>query len=195
MPETGLKRYPVCFDASGSRGRGAGTLGEKVCLAGGEPVTQALRSREAILAELASLPVEFDRLVVRPYDRETLIQPAADGGWGVVEILPHLRDWESIYFDRARAIVEEDSPRLMAQDDSLWAIERDYRSQNPANSLAELSEMRERLVAFLSDLPPGAWERTGHHSAFGEITLHVLMNQLCDHDREHLDRALDAVVS
>lgn len=164
-------------------------------MAGGEPVTQALRSREAILAELASLPVEFDRLVLRPYDPETLMQPAADGGWGVVEILPHLRDWEEIYYERAQAIVQEDNPRLMAQDDSLWAIERDYRSQNPADTLAELSEMRERLVALLTDLQPEDWERTGEHSAFGRITLHWLMNQLCDHDREHLDQALHAVVS
>lgn len=164
-------------------------------MTGGEPVTKALRSRDTILAELAALPVEFDRLVLRPYDRETLAQPAADGGWGVVEILPHLRDWEAIYFERARAIVEEEDPRLPAQDDSLWAIERDYRSQDPFETLAELSEMRERLVAFLTDLPPDAWERTGEHSAYGRITLHWLANHLCDHDREHLQQALDAVVS
>ena len=166
-----------------------------MCLSGGEPVTQALRSHDTILAELASLPVEFDRLVLRPYDRDTLVQPAADGGWGVVEILPHLRDWEAIYYERARAIAYEENPRLMAQDDSLWAIERDYRSQDPAETLAELGEMRERLVAMLSELPPDAWDRTGEHSAFGRISLRWLMNQLCDHDREHLDQALDAVVS
>jgi hypothetical protein len=158
-------------------------------------VTQALRSRETIIADLASLPVEFDRLVLRSYDRGTLMQPAADGGWGVVEILPHLRDWEAIYYERAKAIVEDENPRLMAQDDSLWAIERDYRSQDPADTLAELSEMRERLVALLTDLPPEAWDRTGEHSAYGQITLRWLMNQLCDHDREHLKQALQAVVS
>lgn len=189
------ERDPVCFIASGSIGRDPDDLGEMVCLSGGEPVTQTLRSHDTILAELASLPVDFDRLVLRPYDRETLVQPAADGGWGVVEILPHLRDWEAIYYERARAIVYEENPRLMAQDDSLWAIERDYRSQDPVETLAELSEMRERLVALLADLPPEAWDRTGEHSAFGRITLHWLMNQLCDHDREHLDQALDAVVS
>ena len=158
-------------------------------------MSQTLRNRETILAELASLPVEFDRLVIRPYDRDTLVQPAADGGWGVVEILPHLRDWEAIYFERAMAIVQEENPRLMAQDDSLWSIERDYRSQDPIETMAELSEMRERLVALLSDLPPDSWGRTGEHSSYGRITLHWLMNQLCDHDREHLDQALNAVVS
>ncbi len=164
-------------------------------LTGGEPVTKTLRSRETILAELAALPVELDRLVIRPYGREALYRPAADGGWGVVEILPHLRDWEAIYYERARAIVEEDLPRLPAYDDSLWAIERDYRSQDPIETLGELIEMRERLVAFLAELPPEAWQREGEHSAYGRITLHWMANLMCDHDKEHLQQAIDAVVS
>ena len=164
-------------------------------LTGGEPVTKSLRSRETILAELAALPVELDRLVIRPYDREALYRPAADGGWGVVEILPHLRDWDAIYYDRARAIVEQEVPRLPAFDDSLWAIEQDYRSQDPIETLGELTEMRERLVAFLTDLPPDAWQREGEHSAYGRITLQWMTDLICDHDREHLQQALDAVVS
>lgn len=164
-------------------------------LTGGEPVTKSLRSRETILAELAALPVELDRLVIRPYDREELYRPAADGGWGVVEILPHLRDWDAIYYERARAIVEQDVPRLTAYDDSLWDIERDYRSQDPIETLAELTEMRERLVAFLTDLPAEMWQREGEHSAYGRMTLHRMTDLICDHDREHLQQALDAVVS
>jgi hypothetical protein len=164
-------------------------------LSGGEPVTKTLRTRETILAELAGMPVEFERLVLRQADRDDLMRPAPDGGWGVVEILPHLRDWEEIYFDRAVAIVTTDLPRLQAFDDSLWEIERDYRGQDPEDSLAQFAELRERLVAYLTDLPHDAWQREGDHSAYGRITLQWMADHICDHDREHLQQALDAVVS
>jgi hypothetical protein len=77
----------------------------------------------------------------------------------------------------------------------LWAIERDYRSQDPIETLGELSEMRERLVTYLADLSPEAWQREGEHSAYGRISLHWMTDLICDHDREHLQQALDAVVS
>lgn len=141
------------------------------------------------------MPVEFERLILRDADRDDLMRPAPDGGWGVVEILPHLRDWEEIYFDRAVAIVTQDVPRLQAYDDSLWEIERDYRGQDPDESLAQFAELRERLIAYLTDLPVEAWQREGDHSAYGRITLQWMADHICDHDREHLQQALDAIVS
>lgn len=179
-------------------------------MAGGEPVTKTLRTREAILRELTAFPGEFQRLVIRPHDREALLRPAADGGWGVVEILPHLRDWDEVYAERIIAIVETDVPRLPSFDDSLWAIERDYRGQDPVETLEDLTDIREKTVDLLSQLPADAWQREamfetetsqelwqpeGRAATTRRITLQWLCDQMCDHDREHLNQALDAVAS
>jgi hypothetical protein len=185
-------------------------MGWEASLSGEEPVTKTLRTRETILSELAAFPGEFQRLVIRPHDRDALLRPAADGGWGVVEILPHLRDWEEVYAERILAIVETDTPRLPSFDDSLWAIERDYRGQDPMDALEDLAEIRSKTVDLLRQLPVESWQREaifetetphefwqseGHSASTRRITLHWLCDEMCDHDREHLNQALDAVAS
>jgi hypothetical protein len=153
------------------------------------------RDRETVLEELAAFPDAFERLAMRNHTREEWLAPAADGGWGIVEILPHLRDWEEIYQDRAETILREDRPRLPAYDDALWAIERDYRAQDPAETLRQFRDLRQALVALLTAASADAWQREGEHSAYGRITLHWLADHICDHDQEHMQQALDALAS
>jgi hypothetical protein len=154
---------------------------------------QIKRSRDEILRALEHFPAEFKRTVLDPADREALMRPAFDGGWGIVEVLPHLRDWEEIYLDRAYRILNEDTPALPGFDDTLWSIERDYRGQDPYETFAGLSALREELVALLRDATPEQWERIGVHGAYGEITLHWMADHICDHDHEHLQQARDAL--
>ena len=153
------------------------------------------RDREAALEELAAFPDAFERLAMRNQSREAWLAPAADGGWGVVEILPHLRDWEEIYLSRAESILRDESPRLPSFDDTLWAIERDYRGQDPADTLRQFRELRSRFVALLGNASPDAWLREGEHGAYGRISLHWLADHICDHDQEHMQQALDALAS
>jgi hypothetical protein len=156
-------------------------------------VTKSPRARDVVLEELAEFPDAFHRAVLANADDEALYEPAEDGGWGVVEIIPHLRDWEEIYFDRARAIVDQDRPHLPAFDDELWAIERDYRGQDPRQTFERFRSLRQEFVAFLGALPPEAWQRTGIHGAYGEITLLWMADHIANHDREHLDQARNAL--
>jgi hypothetical protein len=156
-------------------------------------VTKALRSREAILDDLAGFPEEFRRLVLAENDREALMRPASDGEWGVVEILPHLRDWEEIHLERAHLIAEQETPHLPAYDDTLWDIERDYRGQDPWETFEQFKALREQLVAFLAALPPEAWARQGEHAGYGLISLQWLANHFTEHDQGHLRQAMDAL--
>jgi hypothetical protein len=107
--------------------------------------------------------------------------------------LPHLRDWEEIYLERAQRIVAEDHPHLPGFDDELWSIERDYRGQDPVATMDDFRRLREDHVAFLRGLPPEAWTRPGTHGYYGEITLQWMENHVCDHDQEHLQQARDAL--
>ncbi|MDQ3043812.1 MAG: DinB family protein [Chloroflexota bacterium] len=150
------------------------------------------RAPNEILTALAALPDELDR-TLHERSSEDLLRPARDGGWGVVEVLPHLRDWEEVLSERIDALLSQERPRLPAYDDDLWAIERDYRGQEPRATLASFRALRQDNVARLRDLPPEAWHRTGEHDTLGEVSLQWLTDHICDHDAEHLEQIRDAL--
>lgn len=152
-----------------------------------------VRSRDEVLHALEQFPIEFQRVILDPASREALMRPAFDGGWGIVEIIPHLRDWEEIYLQRANLVLSEEKPALPGFDDSLWSIERDYRGQDPYETFAAFTDLRGQLVELLRGATADQWERVGIHGYYGEITLHWLANHICDHDAEHLQQARDAL--
>jgi hypothetical protein len=158
----------------------------------GPPVGPPSRTPEDILAALAAMPDELGRtLANRPL--EDLMQPARDGGWGVIEIICHLRDWDEIFFDRLRRTAEQERPFLPTYDDELWPIERDYRGQDPRKAFEQFRALRGELVELLEGVPAEAWPRPAEHGAYGAVTLHWLADHVCDHDREHLEQARDAL--
>ena len=147
-----------------------------------EPVAAG---HEALLEALAAFPEELGK-VVAGHPPEDLLRPASDGGWGVIENLCHLRDWEEIFQERARAMVEHERPELPAYDDELWAVERDYRGQDPARVIERFRELRRQLVEFLNGLPAAAWQRQGVHGVHGPVTLRWLIDELRRHGEAHL---------
>jgi hypothetical protein len=156
------------------------------------PVAPATRSRDEVLTALAAMPEELGRSITN-HSIEDLTRPSRDGGWGVIEVLCHLRDWDEIFLERFRATVEQDRPFLPTYDDELWPIERDYRGQDPAKTFERYRELREQVVALLAGLPPEAWERPADHGAYGEVSLHWMADHVSNHDREHLEQVRDAL--
>ncbi len=159
---------------------------------GGEPGAFAGRSINQITVMLGSVPVELARLL-EGKSPDDLMQPAQDGRWGIVEIAPHFRDWEAIVADRVRRILTEQTPDLEEHDDSLWAIEHDYRSQDPREAVAGFGALRGALVTTMSTRPPADWSRAARLPKRGIITLHRLLDTVCDHDAKHLMQARDVL--
>lgn len=148
------------------------------------------RSTDSIVRALAASPGELARLIDgKPAD--TLMQPSQDGGWGIVEVIPHMRDWELIHAERVARILSEERPHFTEQDDALWAIERHYREQDTRAALDEFRRLREALVDRLEGLDEAQWARTATHPRLGEISLHVLMDRVCDHDAKHVQQVRD----
>lgn len=150
------------------------------------------RSTDSILRLLASTPEDLERLVDgKP--TETLMQPSQDGGWGIVELVPHMRDWEVIHAERVDRILHEDRPHVAGQDDALWAIERNYREQDTRAALREFRHLRDVLVSRLDELDEAQWARTAVHPRLGEVSLHALMDRVCDHDAKHMQQVKDVL--
>ncbi len=162
---------------------------------GGHPlrdVDETGRSPETVIETLASVLVDLERLM-EGRSTEDLMRPAQDGGWGLVEIIPHFRDWEAIYGERLTQALAENPATLEEQDDSLWAIEHGYREMNPREVFEEFSALRTNLVERLRDLGEDDWKRIVILPKQGRVTLHWLMNKMCDHDAKHLLQARDVL--
>ena len=146
----------------------------------------------SLVASLAEFPGELRRLL-EGYPEDALRRPSRDGQWGVLENLCHLRDWESVFFDRARAIAEVDRPDLPAFDDSLWEIEHAYAQQEPWMVIGEFADLRRDLVEVLTRVGVERWNREGVHAIRGPVSLRWLADYLLEHDRNYLDQIKEAL--
>lgn len=150
------------------------------------------RSPDVIVDALASAIVTLERLIADRSDDE-LRQAARDGGWGAVEILAHLQDWEEITHQRVWRMLEEDHPELEEYDDSLWAIEHAYGSQDGHQVFRHIAELRQDLVERLRSLGDSEWQRAAILPTHGQITLISLMSNLTRHDERHITDVREAL--
>lgn len=154
-------------------------------MADGAPMADA-----DLLAALRAQPDEALR-AVQGRAQDDLRRPASDGGWGAIEHLAHLHDWEEVTLWRVRAVIAEDNPELPAYDDDLWPIERDYSNRNGERMVAEFAQMRGEIIAAVEDLAGEAWERTGVHGVAGEVTLRWLLTRQFEHSADHIRQVRD----
>ncbi len=157
------------------------------------PVEAPLRDRASVHSALGVILVEFNRLL-EGRSREALAQAAHDGGWGMVEILPHLRDWETVHHHRISRCLTEEHPVLECLDDSLWSIEHDYSAQDPLKTFAEFRELRTGLIDLAANLDDAAWSRAAVLDCVGEVDIHWLLNDICDRDVIQIAQARDLLV-
>lgn len=152
-------------------------------------------SPEKALRDFVKTPVILG-VIVRGVDQQRARQ-ATDGpdGWSVLEVMCHLNDYETIFFDRARQIVETDLPKFGTVDHEALVTINDYAGQDFAGVLASYSAKRRVYVDFLRQLSADQWQRRGIHPSWGEITLveHVINTTL--HDVNHIEQIIKALGS
>lgn len=142
--------------------------------------------REEALDKLSRTPDRVDRLVEQ-HPHDLLCQAGAGGGWGAVEIMAFLRDWDEVVSERAASMLSETEPQFADEDPDLWSIERDYHSEDPAEVAAAFRERREALIDRLRSLNNDQWQRTGRMPAGTIVTLEDLITELVASDQEQMD--------
>lgn len=109
-------------------------------------------------------------------------------GWNTVEILCHLRDFDTIFRERAALMLQQDNPALRAYDHEVLVIERAYATQNLHAVLAELVASRQKSLEFFEPLTEAQWNRPGLHAERGPITLDDIVVQFGMHDLDHIEQ-------
>ncbi len=109
-------------------------------------------------------------------------------GWNAVEIMCHLADFESIFFDRARRMLVEDNPRFPSVDQLELVKANRYADQNLEATWRRWSREREAFIDWLAGLEDEALTRPGVHPETGDMTILQLAINTVLHDIDHMEQ-------
>ena len=141
---------------------------------------------ETLLSSLASMPEDVAGIIESfPFNHHQT-RPEASG-FSVVEHVCHLRDLDAEAFAlRVESILSEDGPCLPSVDGTQLAIERDYISQDIGSAQRHFTDLRQRLVAKLSQTNELQRKRWGLFDGIRRMTLAELVEDIHHHDRTHI---------
>jgi hypothetical protein len=103
------------------------------------------------------------------------------------ESIAHLSDWEPILLERLRAAIVKPGSTINAYDESLRAVQNNYKASNPVEEAARLLDRREITVRFIREQAEGHWANTVIHPERGELSLYDLANVILGHDHYHIE--------
>ena len=110
------------------------------------------------------------------------------GGWSVIEIVCHLRDFDGYFQERCQLMVEQDNPMLPAFDHLAIAREERYIDQDLSTAFAEYLASRRRFISLVESLTEDQLDRTGIHPESGPITVRMQSIRGALHDIDHTEQ-------
>lgn len=106
--------------------------------------------------------------------------------WSLLEVVCHLADEERDDFRERLARTLRGEGAWPPIDPPGWAVERRYNDREPAASLADFLEERERSLTWLRGLDAFAPEASHEHPRLGVLTAGDLLASWVAHDLIHI---------
>ena len=103
--------------------------------------------------------------------------------WSARQVVTHLAAAEAPFFERLQRVAREANPWLPYFGPD---VARPDGDASLPQALAEFQASRQRLVAFLADLALEDWDRPAVHETMGATNMALQVQNLINHDREHL---------
>lgn len=114
-----------------------------------------------------------------------------DDGWSVLEILCHLRDYQAIFAERMRRILEEDRPTFRLYDERArlaMVIENAYADQDLRDVLDDYLAARRGIIERLAPLTADQWLREGKFADDDIVDLTMPVVHTLLHDADHTEQ-------
>jgi hypothetical protein len=109
-------------------------------------------------------------------------------GWTFLEALCHLRDYDTIFLERARLIMEQEYPDLPRPAPDQLAVERRYNEQDPEAVYEDWVERRAGFLSYLEGIEGDDWERAGDYPSRGRYTVNDVLIAASWHDTNHIEQ-------
>lgn len=148
-----------------------------------------VRTRHIGLME-KSLQTLVNMLANVSQETATTLRDLNDGptGWTTLEVVCHLRDFDEIFYNRAKMMRDQDNPALPAFDHEQMAIDNNYNEQNLGEALCKLVGSRTKFVEFFKGLSDEEWERGGNHPERDSFSMTDAVMQVGLHDVTHIEQ-------
>lgn len=117
-----------------------------------------------------------------------LARSYATGKWSVREILIHLTDSETVYFDRLRRLVADPAPLLWGFDQDRWHDQLRYEARSLTIAQGLFQATREAVIESARFFLPTHGSRTGVHSESGTMSLRDLVAKIVAHTEHHVEQ-------
>ena len=148
----------------------------------GRPLSKDERSE--LIAAIAAHPTHL-RAAVSGLSEAQLETPYRDGGWTVRQVVHHVADSHLNSYARFKLAATQDSPRINAYDQAVWAEMTDAKTGAVEHSLLILDGLHARWSTFLRGLSPDQCARTLDHPEVGMISIDFLIELYGWHGAHH----------
>lgn len=108
------------------------------------------------------------------------------GDWSIQEVVVHLADSDGVSIERMKRIVAMEAPQLLDYDESAFIRRLHPVEQSLEDALLLFSVNRRQWCRVLRVLSPQDFDRIGHHSVSGPVTLRQMIPRYIDHLAAHV---------
>lgn len=127
------------------------------------------------------------KLIGKLFDKKEIYKGKyREGGWTGKEVLLHIKDAETVSYDRLRRVISEENPMLWYFEEDNWQKNLNYMAQdiNLAKKLFILT--RESIIEIVSMHLKESSTKKGIHSRRGIMTMKELVEFLIWHTDHHI---------
>ncbi len=149
--------------------------------------TETMAQAQAALKKLDTvtrlLYGEIEGLTSKVYD----FKPAPTE-WSIKEIVCHLADVDSIFYDRCQRMIDEDEPFLRGFNPDELALDKGYSRQIWDEAVQEWQQNRQRNMTFYRELSVLKWLKGAFHQERGHINVIDVALSLVNQSEVHLEQ-------
>lgn len=109
------------------------------------------------------------------------------GKWSIHEVVIHVTDSDAVSIERMKRITSMESPSLLDYDETAFIQRLHPQAQSLEDALVLFRVNRRQWVRVLRCLSPVDFERVGHHSVNGPVTLGEMIPRYVQHLAGHLN--------
>ena len=113
------------------------------------------------------------------------------GEWGADEIAAHMAAGEQFYLERLNILLNQSNPYLYSFGAAADARTEELRAGSLEANVAEFGLQRGETVSLLMGMTLVDWRRTGNHETLGEISIEDVIEEMIDHDADHIAQLRD----